>query len=193
MFLGLTVDDSPERRRLMALRSAIWTLVILAAFMGAGTLILGFFGISIPGLRIAGGIMITRIAFEMNTGEHRKQSAKSKEHSLQKEDISFTPMAMPSLAGPGSIAVTIGFSLGAENAMDYLAITTGIAAICIVTWLVLRAATRVVRYLGASGLEAIRKVMAFLFLCVGVQFIVNGVTAILSDPGFVNAVHEALQ
>src|ERR671922_2046836 len=83
---------------------------ILVAFLVAGGVIMSFFGISIPGLRIAGGMIVSYLGFRMLFPEPQPISRQEQAEAIQKHDVSFTPLAMPSLSGPGSIAVVIGVS-----------------------------------------------------------------------------------
>lgn len=142
-----------------------------------------FFGISIPGLRIAGGLMVARIGFTMLKPHVDEVKTKEvKDEAIEKDDISFTPLAMPSMSGPGAIAVTIGLATQTKGVLDFSAVIVGIFIVTAICWLVLRASTRVVDFLGKAGMNALCRIMGFLLLCVGVQFIVNGIIDIATDP-----------
>ena len=97
-----------------------------------------------------------------------------------KRDISFSPLAMPMLSGPGSIAVTVGFTSLANHWLDYVAIILGILVVAVITYATLRLSDRVVRGIGVNGMNALTKVMGFLILCIGIQFVVNGVVGIVT-------------
>ena len=99
---------------------------------------------------------------------------------------------MPGLSGPGSIAVTIGMAATVESWSVYPAILVGMFFVCVVSWIVLRGATGVVRFLGQNGMNAMSRIMGFLILCVGIQFIVNGVTGVVLEPSFLQALTAAL-
>jgi multiple antibiotic resistance protein len=167
---------------------------VLITFLLAGTLIMNFFGISIPGLRIAGGLIVARIGFGMlNSRPENAMSEESQEEAVQKNDVAFTPLAMPMLSGPGSIAVTIGMATEADGVGENLAIVVGIGLVAFVSWLVLRASGKVVRALGASGMNAMGRIMGFLLICVGIQFIVNGIHQILTSPEFMAPIVQAIR
>ncbi len=170
---------------------------VLVTFLLLGSLIMNFFGISIPGLRIAGGLIVSRIGFGMlNSKSENEMSEESQEEAARKVDIAFTPLAMPMLSGPGCIAVTIGMATEANGVGEILAIVAGIGLVAFVSWLVLRSATRVVRALGATGMNAMGRIMGFLLVCVGIQFIVDGTHDILSSPEFwrpiLDAIHDCV-
>jgi multiple antibiotic resistance protein len=154
----------------------------LTAFLIAGGLIMNFFGISIPGLRIAGGFTVSYIGFRMLFPPATISSEEQVE-AQQKTDISFTPLAMPGLSGPGSIAVIIGISTsvqqGAHILFDYALVCLGIAITAILCYLVLKAATPLSEILGATGMNAITRIMGFLLICMGTQFVINGVLDVI--------------
>ena len=194
-FLAITEGDSRERR-LQQLRAAcVYMVAILVSFLVGGTFIMGFFGISIPGLRIAGGILMTGIGMDMLLA--RKAAAKSDEDeeraaAVKKTDISFSPLAMPMLSGPGSIAVTLGFTSLADGWFDYLAIIAGIITVALLTYIVLRLASRIVGFIGPVGVNAMTKIMGFLIMCIGVQFVVNGVLGIATSPELLRSIKSVL-
>jgi multiple antibiotic resistance protein len=194
VFLSITEGFSEKRRRQQARLACIYMAGILITFLLAGTLIMNFFGISIPGLRIAGGLIVAQIGFGMlNSKPENEISEESREEAVLSDDVAFTPLAMPMLSGPGSIAVTIGMAAEADGVGENLAIVVGIGLVALVSWLVLRASGRVVRVLGATGMIAMGRIMGFLLVCVGIQFIVNGTQQILSSPEFMGPILDAIQ
>ena len=194
-FLAITEGDSPERRREQARKGCFYMVGILVSFLIGGTFIMNFFGISIPGLRIAGGILMTGIGMDMLLA--RKPAAKTEDEeeraaAVKKPDISFSPLAMPMLSGPGSIAVTLGFTSLASDWLDYFAIIAGIVTVAFITYIVLRLSARIVNLIGPVGVNAMTKIMGFLIMCIGVQFVVNGVLGIATDPELLRGIREAL-
>ena len=107
-----------------------------------------------------------------------------------KPDISFSPLAMPMLSGPGSIAVTIGLASLAKEWRDYAAIVVGIVIVAAISHVVLSLSGRIVGLIGANGMHALTKIMGFLLLCIGTQFIVNGVSDAATDPELLRALRE---
>jgi multiple antibiotic resistance protein len=193
IFLAITEGDSDAKRREQAKKGSFYMVCILVGCVIGGTFLIKFFGISIPGLRIAGGIMIAGIAMQMMRPQRESpQSREERAESVHKPDISFTPLAIPSLSGPGSIAVTIGLTSLASGWLDRLAIMLGIAIMGVITYAGLRVATRLVRHLGVTGLNALTKLMGFLLLCVGIQFVVNGIIGIVTDPVLLRGIQKVL-
>jgi multiple antibiotic resistance protein len=151
--------------------------VVLIVFLLLGTYIMSFFGISLPGIRIASGLIILRAAYAMLNPDHseRKISEEAQEAAKEKEDISFSPMAMPMLSGPGSIAVVIGLASQAEGLMDLVFISLAIILVAGISYGVLRLAPFSARYIGPTGMNAITRMMGFIAMAIGVQFILNGI------------------
>jgi multiple antibiotic resistance protein len=194
-FLAITEGDSDERRREQARKGCLYMVGILVSFLIGGTFIMNFFGISIPGLRIAGGILMTGIGLGMLTTHKADDPAEveEREAARRKLDVSFSPLAMPMLSGPGSIAVTIGFTSLATHWVDYLAIILGIAVVAVLSYSVLRLAGRIVTFVGPVGMNAMTKIMGFLIMCIGVQFVVNGILGIATDPELLRGIKAVLQ
>lgn len=194
LFLSLTKQESKEARREKAKRACLYAFAILAVFFVAGGAIMSFFGISIPGLRIAGGIMLVKIAFSMMANDRIDEPSDQMLEQSRKEkgDIAFIPLAMPSISGPGAIATTISLTSYVENPFDGLAILIGIASLTLICFFTLVSSVQILRYIGPNGLEAFQKIMGFLILCIGVQFFVNGIVGFLSDPELMRGIIEAI-
>jgi len=193
VLLAITEGDTEERRRAQVRRSCLYMVAILVAFLLGGTFIMNFFGISIPGLRISGGLLVAGIALTMfadHKTEHPEERRR-REEARAKPDVSFSPLAMPMLSGPGSIAVTIGLASLTRQWTDFLAISLGIVLVALISYGVLSLAGRIVGLIGANGMHAMTKIMGFLLLCIGIQFIVNGVSEAVTDPTLLRAIHEA--
>jgi multiple antibiotic resistance protein len=176
MVVSMTASFPEQERRDQLRRACIYMFFILTAFLVAGGLIMQFLGISIPGLRVAGGLVIAAVGLRML---FLPQPSTAYAESGPKHDISFTPLAIPSLAGPGSIAVVIGMSTTAQAEqyvlLRHAMIVIGIALTALVCYFVLRAATNLARFLGPSGMSGMTGIMGFLLVCIGVQFVINGV------------------
>jgi multiple antibiotic resistance protein len=194
-FLAITEGDSDQRRREQALKGSLYMVAILVCFLIGGTFIMQFFGISIPGLRITGGILLTGIGLDMLRTQKKadpEAEGAEREAARRKEDISFSPLAMPMLSGPGSIAVTLGFTSLATGWLDYVAIIAGIITVAIITYVVLRVSGKLVGFIGPVGVSAMTKIMGFLLMSMGVQFVVNGVLAIATEPELLRGIKAML-
>jgi len=181
LFLALTKRMSPERKRQQALRASLYAFAILAAFLFLGQGIIALFGISMPGIRVAGGLIILVLAFRMLfAGEGEAASVDSEPAQIKQAEIdfSFSPLAMPSLAGPGSIAVVMsyGSQVPADNRVfGYAIVLIGVFLCAMIAFAALVGANWLARFLGEHGIQAITKIMGFLLTCVAVQFIASGI------------------
>ena len=190
MLIGITGQLTNEERNRQITMACIYMTAILPTFLLAGVVIMDLFGISIPGLRIAGGMIVAFLGFRMLFPHESELDQSSDIEARQKMDISFTPLAMPGLSGPGSIALVITMSTTVQESgelstpMTYLVISLGIIVTAAIIWLCLRAAGLLNRLLGANGIAAITRIMGFLMVCIGVQFAINGVSDLLHDPDF---------
>lgn len=193
-FLAITEGNSRARRMQQLGMACIYMVIILVCFLVGGTFIMGFFGISIPGLRIAGGLLVAGIGSGMLMSPPRTadDEQRANEAARAKPDVSFSPLAMPMMSGPGSIAVTVGFTSLATGVVDYVAIILGILVVAIITYVTLRLSESVVRVIGINGMNALSKVMGFLILCIGIQFVVNGVLGILTEPTLIRGIRDAV-
>ncbi len=190
----------PEAERQRQIRRAcVYTFVLMSGFLVAGSLIMNFFGISMPGMRIAGGVIVAFYGFRMLFPSAPTLASEVAARGEIKYDIAFTPLAMPGLSGPGTFAVVMSLSSqatarqGWDRALDFLGVATGILIVAVVSWFALRGAERFNRVLGATGMEALTRLMGFLMICIGVQFIINGLMAIVADPAIWSGLAEAVR
>ena len=175
LFLSITSNLTVQERNRQALLACIYMFCILFAFLVTGTWIIEFFGISVPAIRIAGGLIIGFIGFRMLFPQEVVTS-EAREKAVTKKDVAFTPLAMPSLAGPGSISVVLTVSGDNTQAIAYFFIGIGILTMAIICYCVLRAASWVKDRFGAYGIDAMTRIMGFLLICIAVQFIHLGVS-----------------
>lgn len=184
LFLAITPGLSTAERNAQAFKASLYMSGILIVFLAAGALIMSFFGISVPGVRIAGGLVISVIGFRMLFPQDAPLTEEAKNEATRKHDVAFTPLAMPSLAGPGSIAVILGVSAEIQRPVEYVIVGLGILLTAALCWLVLRAAGSLVDFLGKNGIDAVARIMGFLLICIGVQFVAFGIRDFIIDPAF---------
>ena len=183
VFYSLTESDSRSDRRRQARQTAINVVLILAVFLIAGRTVLEFFGISLNVLRIAGGLLVAHAAWEMVTSKRRLTDSEH-QAGTEKEDVSFTPMALPLIAGPGSIGIVIGLSTKMTQWTDYLSSLVGIALFGGLLYLCLALGEKLLALLGQNGFGALNRVFGFFILAIAVQLIADGTISILqtADP-----------
>jgi multiple antibiotic resistance protein len=177
IFAGLTRGAPPAHRRAMAIRSALIAWAILLFFALLGRPLLHWLGISLASFRIAGGIMLFFIAIDMvfeRRTERREKRAHAVEQTPEIEDVSVFPMAMPMIAGPGSIASAM---LWVSRADDIAAVAVVLAAITIViliTLVTLLAAGPLMRLIGDKVEAAITRILGVILAALAAQFVIDG-------------------
>src|SRR6218665_28313 len=182
IFVGLTQHDDKNERSRISLWTAIDVFIILIISFFIGQYVLTFFGISIEALRIAGGLIIVSSGFNLLSGNFSKKRGINKkvESDVQKRnDIALTPLAIPMLAGPGSISLLIAFYQEHHEPMEILFATLAIFAVSVVIFLMMRSAHYLAKILGASGIVAISRIVGFIVIGIGIQYIVSAIVSII--------------
>ncbi len=181
MFLAMTRADSIEKRRAMALRASIATFAILAVFSIAGAAIFKTLGISMGAFKVAGGVLLVLMAIDMirTKPSPARITQGEVDEGTQKDDIAIVPLAMPLLAGPGSIATVVVLMGRARTGQgqwwQVAAVLGAIAVTSVASYLVLRAASRIDRVLGQSGMSILSRVAGILLAAIAIQFMLDGV------------------
>lgn len=182
IFVGLTQDyTKAERSKVSALTSFnVFVILIISFFIGQ--YVLQFFGITITALRIAGGIIITSSGFGLLNGNFSKNKGINKKVQKDVEHrnaIALTPLAMPMLAGPGSISLLIAYYQDHHSTTDILFSALAIFAVAATIYFILRSAHYLAQILGASGIVAISRIIGFLTIAIGIQYIISAVLSIV--------------
>ncbi|HEX8269238.1 MAG TPA: MarC family protein [Flavobacterium sp.] len=184
IFVGLTHDDDEKERSRISLWTAIDVFLILIITYFGGQYVLTFFGISIDALRIAGGLIIVNSGFSLLSGKFSKRRGINKkvEHEVQqRNDIALTPLAIPMLAGPGSMSLLIAFFQEHNGITAHAFSSLAILAVSLAIFLILRSAHYLARILGASGIVAISRIVGFIVIAIGIQYIVSAIVSILNE------------
>ena len=182
IFVGLTQGDDKKERARISLWTAIDVFIILIISFYIGKYVLEFFGITITALRITGGIIIASSGFSLLNGRFNKNKGINKkvEQEIQvRNDIALTPLAMPMLAGPGSMSLLIAFYQEHHTPDDMIFSSLAIFAVSIIIYLILRSAHYLSKILGTSGIVAISRIVGFLTIAIGVQYIISSVLSIV--------------
>jgi multiple antibiotic resistance protein len=174
IFFSMTSAWTAKDRQRTALKTGVWVFVILVTFLFFGRFVLYFFGISLPVLKIAGGLIVANTAWGMVTS-HARITPEESHEAEDKEDISLTPLAMPLMSGPGAIGVVMGLAAHVDSAASYMGMIIGIAAVALTVFLFFYMGGPLVRRLGPSAVGAINKIFGFLILAIAVQLVWDGV------------------
>ncbi|HEV8407688.1 MAG TPA: MarC family protein [Sphingomicrobium sp.] len=177
IFASLTSGASPVQRRAMAVRSSLIAWIILMFFALLGRPMLHALGISLASFRIAGGIMLFIIAVDMvfeRRTERREKRAHAFDQTAEVEDISVFPMAMPMIAGPGSIASAMLWVSRAETPVHVALVLAAITVVMLITLATLLAAGPLMRLIGSKVESAITRILGVILAALAAQFVVDG-------------------
>lgn len=178
VFLALTVGMSTKERRQVALRGSIIAFGILATFALFGSSILSMLGISLGAFRIAGGMLLFWIAFEMIFEKRQERKEKTSEVAITQDhiqNIAVFPLALPLIAGPGGISATVLISSTMPTTLDKVVLLTLIAAAMLLVYAALYIADRMDRFLGNTGRAILTRLLGVLLAALSIQFIVDGI------------------
>ncbi len=178
LFLSLTGDLDEPVRRAVALRAVLLSFVIVAVFAIGGRTIFSVFGITLPAFRIAGGMLVGMVGFHMLQGEHSSVHSTSDQDNENSRDaalgIAVTPLAMPVLAGPGTIATAMNFA--ADSTLpEVVRVMAAFGLMCGVTFVAFLGARWLSAVLGRNGLNVVTRLMGLILAVVGVQMLIEGV------------------
>ena len=184
VFLGLPDGQSAAQRKRTATRALLLSLVIIVVFCAAGKLIFSLFGITLPAFRITGGILVALVGFHMlQGGEHSTVQHPSEEDKDDSgDDVAITPLALPILAGPGTIATAMNYA-SAGTVTDFVITSAAFAMLCLITWLFFSSGERLVTLIGDNGIKVITRLMGLILAVIGVQMVLAGIAGAISAYG----------
>lgn len=178
LFLGLTQGMNAAQRQQVAVRGAVMGFAILTVFALFGATILGVLGISMGAFRIAGGLMLFAIAFEMIFEKRNERKEKTTGDAITKDHIhnlAVFPLAIPLIAGPGAISATVLISGTMDGWLGKLQLIMVIGAVLALVFVSLFLADRLNRFLGVTGRALLTRLLGVLLAALSVQFVVDGV------------------
>jgi multiple antibiotic resistance protein len=194
IFLAMTRSDSVDKRRETALRASVAAALVLAGFALGGAWIFRLLGIGLPAFKVAGGVVLLLLALDMIRTQPSKTRITEGEvaEGVGKADIAIVPLAMPLLAGPGSIATAIVLMARARVGAWWhtAAVVAAIAVTCAATWLILAAAARTEKVLGTTTLAILERIAGLLLVAIAIQFMMDGLGEGL--PGLAGALGRVL-
>ena len=182
IFIGLTTGDDAATKKVVARNALLLTFVIIAIVAILGKFIFELFGITLPAFRITGGILIFLIGVQMLQGS-QSSAHKPSDSDLQKSRdaqlaVAVSPLAIPILAGPGTIAAAMNFA--SESGTAPIAITiAAFALLCFITYVFFVSGDRLIKYLGVNAVNAITRLMGLILATIGTQMIIEGMSGLL--------------
>jgi len=180
LFLAITKGASHIERTKTAARAAITATIVLFIFAFGGQYILHFFGITIEAFKIAGGIIIGTIGFKMVLfGREHFFTPEEKDEAVEKEDVSLIPLAIPMLSGPGAITTTMVLTSSSQSLVQFLLILLAILTCTFLSYFILAKSELIEQRIGKNGQRVTERIIGLIVLVVGVQLIINGITALV--------------
>ena len=177
IFISMTQDYSQKERNLISLKAIFFSFIVLTLFALIGEFIFSFYNITIHSFRIAGGLLLFKISLDMveSKRSRTKTTPKEEKEAEEKEAIAFTPLAIPLIAGPGSIATIMILASESKNNNDNFAIFFALAIVLFITLLIFRISDILSNRLGRSGLRIMKRLMGLILMVISIEFILKGV------------------
>ncbi|MBO6815482.1 MAG: MarC family protein [Rhizobiaceae bacterium] len=184
IFLGLTDGMTSSERRSVSIRAVIISLCLMTLFLFAGRTILDTLGITIQAFRVAGGLLLFFIAFEMVFGDRQKRKQESTEQALTKDQIAnlaVFPLSLPLIAGPGAISAIILLSSSGGGSWEWrIMLFVVMLAVLVLVLFAFIAAEYIDKYMGETGRMILTRLLGVLLAALSVQFVVDGLKVLWS-------------
>lgn len=181
--VSITEGDTPHVRSRQVWRGHLFAAILLMVFYFIGAQIMGFFDITIDAVRVAGGLILVKIGFDLLSMKEETRSTRAEQSDdRHRKDVSFFPLAMPLVAGPGALTLVLTKSVDVSHG-SLEGVIIDISAILIATAVsmgVLLSTNWFKRVLGVSGMAAVSRLMGFILVCISVQMVILGVKGVLA-------------
>lgn len=178
IFFAITEEDDPATRRMVARRALELAFVLVVIVSVAGNRIFELFGVGLPALRIVGGMLVVKIGFDMIHGEgSRVHTPSNREVAGTKEaalNVAISPLAIPILAGPGTLTTAMNFASGTGLAGTAVTVAA-FAVLCGITYLCFVRGERLVKFLGDAGMAVVTRLMGLILAAIGVEMALDGI------------------
>jgi multiple antibiotic resistance protein len=183
LFLSHSTNLPKSDVHRMARRASIACFLVLTLFAFTGQAIFHWMGITIPAFRIAGGILVFRIALDMLKGQNVRSRTLPEEQkeAQEKEDIAIMPLAVPLLAGPGAITTVIVLMTRAHTWRQTSVIVFSIFFVCFLTYIILSQSSLLLKVLGASGVRVMNRLLGLILAAISIQFVINGIKDLIPE------------
>lgn len=179
LFLSITADRTERDRHRIARNAVLLAGLIIIFFGMGGRPLLGYLGVSIDALRIAGGVLLFKLAFDMILAHRERTTKDERDEAEDSEDVTVFPLAIPLLAGPGAFATVLVFVARADGRMEYLGLLlASVTLVLVAAWVALRLASKVMDVLGGTGINVITRVFGIILAALAVQLVADGVLAL---------------
>jgi len=177
IFIAMTDEYSKKERDIIAFKSVLFAFFILILFGVLGEFIFSFYNITIHGFRIAGGILLLKISFDMIESKRSRTRTTPMEEKAaeEKNEIAYTPLAIPLIAGPGSIASIMILSSESSHWNHKITLFLALGTVLLITFLTLKLSKYLTTTFGRSGLRIMQRIMGLILMVISIEFILKGI------------------
>ena len=177
IFISITEGYTKRERDIIALKSVIFSFFILVSFGIIGDFIFSFYHITIHGFRIAGGILLLKISFDMieSKRSRTKTTPKEEKEAEEKNEIAYTPLGIPLIAGPGAIASIMILSSESANNNDILLLLSALVLVLFITFITFKISKILSKRFGKLGLRIMQRIMGLILMVISIEFILKGI------------------
>ena len=187
--IGLTGHLNDAQRKTIVTRATLISAIIIAFFAVVGRFLLDRLGISLYAFNMAGGVLLFLVAVDMLFGRPSgtRETKAEEQEAKTREDISIFPLAIPMIAGPGTIATTILYvDIATPHPLDLLAVAAAILSALLAAWLVMRSSLSIIRLFGRTGIMVLSRILGILLAALALQFVLNGIVMFVHVANFVH-------
>lgn len=187
--IGLTANLTDAQRKTIVTRATVISAVIITFFAVVGRFLLDRLGIQLYAFDMAGGALLFLVAVDMLFGRPSgtRETKAEADEAMTREDVSIFPLAIPMIAGPGTIATTILYvDLATPHPLDLLAVAAAIICSLLTAWLVMRSSLILVRFFGRTGIMVVSRILGILLAALALQFILNGIILFIHTSGILH-------
>jgi len=183
IYLSLVDGMTKDEKKRVAKKGTITALIVLISFWLLGRVIFSIFGITVHAFRIAGGILFFKVGMDMLEAKisRRRSTPAEEEEAGNKEDIGYTPIGIPLIAGPGAITSVMILSTEAIDLLHKIMLLLAIVSVMILTYMTFITADKLTERFGRTGLRIMQRIMGLILMVMAVQFIINGLDPLIKD------------
>ena len=178
LFVGLTDGLDARTRRAVAFRSVLLAFVLVGLFAVLGRQIFAMFGITLGAFRIAGGVLVALVGYHLLQGQESSVHTPTSEDNENSQEaalgIAISPLAMPILAGPGTLATAMNYA-AESTAAEISRVLMALGAVCLLTLVAFLASERMVSFLGQNAIKVVSRLMGLILSVIGVQMLIEGI------------------
>jgi multiple antibiotic resistance protein len=177
IFLSITENYNRKERDIIAIKAVIFSFFMLIVFSFIGDFIFSFYNITIDGFRIAGGILLLKISLDMleSKRSRTRTTPVEQKEAEQKDEIAYTPLGIPLIAGPGAIASIMILSSETNNYIDKITLLISLSLVLFMTFFIFKISKILSKNFGKSGLRIMQRIMGLILMTISIEFILKGI------------------